>query len=137
MKYLYNDNGTKIEVEPERWVWGVIYNDETELHQFEAPANKDSDGIFHRVGEIDQDRVKMAVLYKYNDPKKRIDLPWQPGMKLIHKYRNIQPYYKDHFVKIYMFGYKLGNQSHFTFILPDDRIILSPEDNVDLIQFSL
>ncbi len=103
-----------------------------ELHQFAQ------DGTFHRIGEVDQERVKLFVLYNSSDPqRKRIDLIVTDGMKLIHKYRNVKPFYMEKFVKVYMFGYKLGNNYHYNFVLPDDRIIQSPTDDIDLTLFEL
>lgn len=136
MKYYYNDKekGTSIEVEPERWQWGVIYNDGNELLQF------GNDGIFHRVGEIEQDKLAMVVMFKNNDCTKRIDIPWRPGMKLIHKYINIHAEYFEDInktVRIYCFGYKYEGSYSFIYILPDDRIIMSPVEDIDLTKFNL
>lgn len=102
-----------------------------ELHQF------GSDGKFHQIGEIEQEKVELFVMYKLSDPSKRIDLVLPEGAKIIHKYRNIKPFYKPNFVKVYMFGYKLGDQYAHHFILPDDRIIISNADNVNLETFNL
>ncbi len=124
----------EIEVSPERWVWGVIYKDGSELHQF------GDDGIFHRVGEINQDEVSMATLYKFDDMKKRIDMPWRNGMRLIHKYINFHDGRWENInetKKIYVFGYKFEGSHHFTYVLPDDRIIESPADNVDFAKFNI
>ena len=119
-------------VELERWVWGVLYKDGTELHQF------DDKGVFHRIGEVEQDKVNLFSLYKYEDPSKRIDIPMQKGMRIIYKYRNIKPYYLDHFVRIFLVGYRVTKDSYnYLFILPDDRIIMSPVDNIDLSTFDL
>lgn len=115
----------------ERWVWGVVYQDGTELHQFMA------DGTFHQIGEIDQDKVKMFCLYKPEDPTKRIDMPVRKGMKIIYKYKMTKPFYLNDFVRIYCLGYKDGRHHHFTFILPDDRMIVSNHEDVDLVQFDL
>jgi hypothetical protein len=142
MEYKYTDKKTKEEtvIPPERWQWGVIFDDETELKQF------GSDGTFHRIGEVDeigQDKIKLAVLYKPDDPTKRIDIVWQPemNMKLIHKYRNIKPYYMKEWVKVYMWGYRAGFKDnyvyHYNFVLPDDRIIMSNQDNISLEKFEL
>lgn len=104
-----------------------------ELHQF------GDDGIFHRVGEIDQDRIEVASLYFYDDysMKKRIDIPFRPGMKLVHKYRNIRPAGHKDFIKIYMFGFKYEGTHSLFFVLPDDRIVISPDDQVDLTNWDL
>jgi len=137
MKYIYKqmvDGKIKeTEVDEERWQWGIIYKDGTELKQFE------SDGIFHRVDEIKQEEVAMAVLIN-NSTGQRVDLPWQPGMKLIYKYRHVHAHYFKNFndtVKVYVFGYKLGGSVSYLFILPDDRMIVSPVDNIDLTKFEL
>ena len=132
MIYKFNENGTEINIKPERWAWGIIYNDGTELKQF------GDDGRFHQIKEIDQDRIKMAILYRLDDPEKRIDIPWRPGMKLIHKYRNIKPHYAEKFSRVYVFGYKASKTvHHYTFVLPDDRMIISPADDVDLTKFNV
>lgn len=122
---------TEEQVPLERWVWGVVYQDGTELHQFMQ------DGTFHQIGEIDQSKLKMFCLYKPEDPKKRIDMPFHPGMKLIYKYKMCNPFYLGEFVRVYCLGYKEGKHHHFTFILPDDRMIVANREDIDLAQFNL
>jgi hypothetical protein len=129
MEYTFKKTGEKIK--PERWQWGVIYKDGTEFRQF------GKDGYFHQIGEVEQDKVKLAVLFKTTEPNKRIDIVFQDGMKIIHKYRNIKPFYMKEFVKVYMWGYKKGKNYHFNFVLPDDRIVMSNKDNIDLVKFEL
>ena len=129
MEKTYKFNTQEVNIE--RWAWAVVYNDGTQLRQF------GDDGIFHQIGEVNQGIVKLFVMYKPEDERKRIDIVFQPGMRLIHKYRNVKPYYSDKFIKVYMFGYKYKNQYAYNFILPDDRIIQSPIDNIDLVQFEL
>lgn len=141
MKYYFEREGKKEEVKTERWVWGVIYKDGSELHQFEQS------GVFHQVGEIDQDKIKMACLYNFAEWQKKKDfskmskiiyLPWQPEMRLIHKYRNIRPAGYDEFAfRIYLFGYKYKDSYLYYYVLPNDRVVLSPEDNIDLTLFNL
>jgi len=147
MKYYFEKEGEREEVKIERWVWGVIYKDDTELHQFE------NSGRFHQIGEVDQDQVKMACLYNFAEWQKKKDfskmskiiyLPFQnqaedgSKMKLIHKYRNIRPAGYDEFVfRIYMFGFTFGNKQCFYYVLPNDRFVVSPEDNIDLTLFNL
>jgi len=59
-------------------------------------------------------------------------------MKLIHKYRNIRPAGYDEFVfRIYIFGFTFGNKQCFYYVLPNDRFVVSPEDNIDLTLFNL
>lgn len=136
MKFTFNREGKIEEVAMERWAWGIIYEDGTELRQF------GDDGTFHQVGEIEQERIKMAMIYKTGEDnvpagKPMIMIPWRKGMKLIHKYRNIRPAGHPKFIKVYMFGYKDGSHYHYNFVLPDDRIISCPFDNIDLTKFGI
>ena len=75
-----NSDGIEENVEKERWVWGVIYKDGTELHQF------DSNCIFHQFKEIDTENVSMFTMYKFDDMNKRIDMPITEGVKFFHLY---------------------------------------------------
>ena len=120
-------------ITPERWVWGVIYKSNSELHQF------GNDGIFHQIKEIRWDEVKMFTMYKFGNMDRRIDLLAMPDMQIFHFYRNIKPAGVDHFIKIYVFGYKLRGISEavYNFILPDDRVIISNKDNIDLTRFEI
>lgn len=129
-KYILKSTGE--EVTEERWGWGVVYEDNTTLRQFDEAT-----GEFHQLGEIDQDRVKLFVMYKISEPEKRIDLVFPKNARLIHRYRNIKPFYKDHFVRVYLFGYKKGDQYCYNFILPDDRMVISDKDDVNLETFNL
>lgn len=129
MEYKLPKTGETVALE--RWAWGAIYTDGTELKQFA------DDGIFHQIGEIEQDRLAMFVMYKPEDPKKRIDMPFKPGMKLVHVYKMCRPYYMQDFVRVYCFGYNKGDQQHRVFILPDDRLIMADHENVDLPNFEL
>lgn len=136
MKYIYKNEQGQEEVVPlERWVWGVVYNDGTELQQFSP------DGNFHRIGEIDQEKAILYVLYKPEQPEKQIQIVPQKGTKIIHKYRNIRPAGRTDFIRIYIFGthYHINGEAqyHYNYVLPDDRIIQSREDNLDLTKFGL
>lgn len=144
MKYTFKEtiedkestSGFKIvetEITPERWCWGVVYKDGSELHQF------DNNGSFHQIKEIKMEDVRLFSMYKSDDISKRIDLVVMPDMQIFHFYRNIKPYYMDGFVKIYVFGYKIRGTSKavYNFILPDDRIVIADRDNIDLAKFEL
>ena len=135
-KFTFINPDTKEEEEVliERWIWGVVYKDDTELHQF------DRAGTFHRLSEIKQSEVKLWILYCPSNPKKRIDIVVPEGARLIHKYRKIRPFYLEHFVQVYLFGYRTGKSEykyHYNYILPDDRIVQSTEDNIDLTLFNI
>lgn len=123
--FFKNKDGAREEVKPERWAWGVIYKDNTEMHQF------DKDGIFHQIGEVDQSRVKFFVMYKVGPENKRVDIYIPEDAKIIHKYRNFCFNFgtpKEFKARIYVFGYKRGNATHLNYIMPDDNIIQSSED---------
>jgi len=136
-QYKYKNEKGEIEmVDVERWIWGVVYKDGSELHQF------DKDGNFHRLAEINQKEVVLFTMYKA-EGSGRYDIVMQDGARIIHKYRNIRPYYMDRFVRVYMFGYRTGGgkgskfEYHYHFILPDDRVVISNRDNIDLAKFEL
>ena len=160
MNYIFNrlvdGQITQEEVQLERWVWGVIYKDNTELHQF------DTEGFFHQFGEIHMEDVKLFVMYKPDDPNKRIDMVVSEDMQPFHFYRNVRPATEDHFTKVYAFGFKfkgtnmkneyvdgalidptkpegelLDFKAVYHFILPDDRVITSDKNNIDLTLFDL
>lgn len=118
-------------VEPERWQWGVVYKDGSELHQF------GEDGIFHQIGEVKQEKIEMATLFKPEDQSRRIDIPWSEGMRLVHRYINIRPPSAELFLRVYVFGFKFEGNHSFNFVLPDDRFILSATDSVDLTKFAI
>lgn len=132
-------DGVPEEVKMERWGWGVIYKSGSELHQF------DEYGVFHQWSEINQDDVVMFVMYKMDlersSPKQRIDIPVESNMQLFHFYRNTNAYYNKFgdFRRTYAFGWKdkkTGSTSYF-FILPDDRMVFSQKNNIDLTLFDL
>ena len=133
MKYIFNRKGKPEEVKLERWVWGVIYKNDTEFHQFGKK------GDFHQIKEINWKEVKMFTMYKSEDINKRIDLLVLPDMQVFHFYRNVRPAGQDKFIKVYVFGYKTRGSSEtvYNFILPDDRVLISNKDNVDLTRFEL
>lgn len=130
-KYTFTRDGIEEEVKLERWVWGAIMKDGTELHQF------DESGHFHQIGEVDQSRLQMFCLYKPDEPLKRIDMPFSEGMKLVHKYRNVKLWYKEDWTRVYMIGFKKAGQHSLIYVLPDDRIIFSDSDSINLDLFEI
>ena len=133
MKYIFIQDGKEEEIEPEKWGWGVVYFNGTELHQF------DSNGIFHQIKEIKWGEVKMFTMYQLNDMSKRVDIVVTPDMQLFHFYRNIKPYYAKDWAKVYVFGFKIRgtSQAVYNYILPNDTLVQSDRDNIDLINFPL
>lgn len=140
--YTFNRKDEKGEITPEqvpleRWAWGAIYEDGSEIRQF------GNDGIFHQIGEVEQDRVSIFVLYNTERPQEqngRIDILVPRGARLIHKYRNIVLNFGTEGVRqvrVYIFGWKKGNEYHINFVLPDGRIVQSDRDDVDMMKFGI
>ena len=131
--FYFNRDGKKEEVELEKWIWAVVYNDNTELHQFDFNGDE---GVFHQIGEVKQDEVKLFVLLEV-ETGRRIDIIPPKGARLIHKYKHyILDNGKRH-EKIYAFGYKIGDHYHFNFVMPSGTIIQSTEDGEQLSNFGL
>lgn len=86
------------------------------------------DGTFNGIEAVEQDRVSLFVLYRLDDPSKRIDLVVPRGVRLIHKYRKVRPYYMQEFLTVYVFGYQIGDIYHYNYVLPDDRIVQGVAD---------
>ncbi len=145
MKYIFTKtipddkatSGTRteeIEATPERWVWGVVYKDGTELKQF------GDDGIFHQFGEINQKEVQMFVMYRLDNPDKRIDLI-PNGKQIFHFYRNVvlaMLTEDERRIRVYCFGFKdqeTGN-ANYHYILQDDRVVIANED-IDITKFNI
>lgn len=135
MQFFYtNEDGTKEEVQLEPWAWTVFYKDGSVLKQF------DPKGIFHRLGEIDQDQIEMVTMCNLENPEKRVDILWQDGMRLIHKYRNFKfaaGTEQEKHIRIYIFGYTVGDKAAYSFILPDGRVIQSNTIDVQLSKYFL
>ena len=132
LTYKFNN-----EVVPlERWTWGVVYRDGTELHQF------DDKGVFHQFQEIDQERVSLFVMFKPDDPTKRIDTVVNLDMQLFQFYRNVGIDYGAptfRLVRVFVFGWKTREtgEASYHFILPDDRVVMSTSPDIDLTKFEI
>lgn len=134
MQYFYTEaDGSLTEVQEERWFWIAVYKDGTFLSQF------GDDGVFHRVGEIDQDELERVFLVE-SETARCIVINWVDGMRLIHKYRNVVLNVgteDERHIRIYIFGWKLGENYQYHFILPNGNIFTSPTDNVPTTSFNL
>lgn len=132
------DTGELEQVPLERWIWGAVYEDGTEMHQF------DDNGVFHRIAEIDQSKVVMWVLYQpqgMGDGRIDFIVPTEEDgtrkeCALIHKYRNIifaanTP--EERRERIYIFGFKLkGQKSFYNYVMPNGTIVQSTDENPKL-----
>jgi hypothetical protein len=137
--YRPNDQSTSgfdIEfVSPEKWRWGVVYQDGTELHQF------DSEMKFHQFGEIVQSKVKMFTMYD-SESENRYDIVVDDFMQIFHFYRQVifaggSP--DERRAKVYCFGWKnrITGSNAYHFILPDGRMVMSSSESIDLSKFNI
>lgn len=141
-------------VELEKYVWGVVYEDGTELHQFGG------DMFFHQFKEIQMDKVKMFTVYNSEDMTKRVDLLIRrEAQQIFFKYRRhiLEVGGEERRETVYMFGTKdkvydvrenpetlektriyTGHYvEKFYYIFPDGRLIITDEYIGDLLQFNL
>ena len=130
MNYIYYNKETKKEelVGTERWAWEVIYKDGSDLMQF------DEYGKFHRFAEIDQKEVSLFRMYKMDDYKKTFDI-WPEGAQIFHFYRNtvLNVGTEDETrTRVYVFGFKNKNGAIYHYIMPDDEIIKTIGDTLEI-----
>ena len=135
MIYKFKRNNKEEEVKEERWGWAVVYNNGQELHQF------GDDGIFHQIGEVDQERVSKFMLYRIDNGKKdfsKMLIISKPDLaKLIHKYRRFKLFVgtKDEIEKtVIVFGIKNKGVEFLNFVLPNDKVIQG-DDNIKLLNY--
>lgn len=139
MEYTYkNEKGQTEKVLPERWQWGVVYEDGSETKQF------DDEGSFHRFAEVvgpgRDNSIKMLVMHR-DDGSKRYDVAVDRSMKLFHFYRNIilrAAQEDEGRYKIYVYGWenRTTGEKTFHYIMPDDRIVTANRD-IDVNEFGV
>jgi len=133
MQYSFTQDGITENITPERWAWGVVYKDNTELHQFSG------DGTFHQFKEVDQSQVKMFVMYELMGSK-RYDMAVVEGMQLFHFYRTLmldQGTDVARTVRVYVYGWKSGDATSYNYIMPDDRLLTANHDLQDLTLYGI
>jgi|WetSurMetagenome_2_1015567.scaffolds.fasta_scaffold00223_12 hypothetical protein len=126
-KWVFSRDGVPEEVERELWCWEAVYTDGTLLKQF------DDDGFFHQFGEIDQTRLSYFRMATGHSPP--ITMMFLPGMKLIHFYRNARlnvGMENEVSLRLYCFGYQLGDHKVIMAIMPDYSVMLV--DDMDRIK---
>lgn len=130
----HNKTGEIIPIE--KWVWAVVYKDDSELHQYDLHTK-----TFHSFTEVEQDKVKMLTMYRTTDNENmdhRIDLMVPEGAKIFHFYRQtVLEHGTENETKftIYVFGYKRNGDTHYNYILPNDKVIQACEDIGNIINF--
>lgn len=118
-------------VEPERWVWGVLYRNGTELHQF------DETGRFHPFSDIQQMSVAQFTLYPRGQGN-AVHFLIPKGAELIHRYRNVvlemgRP--NEVRARVYVFGYCLEAKYCLAYVMPDDVVIFSEDSDLSVAPF--
>lgn len=139
LKYLYSNKETGKDeiVLRELWEWEAIYNDGTNLKQFEDVEGQEH-GIFHRFAEIDQSKLHVFRMTSTHSPQ-IYDLIFYPeSMKLIHFYRhNIlnagTP--EEVRLKAYCFGYEKEVNGkvvkNVTLLLGNTAIVTDNPDDIN------
>ena len=124
--FLREETNEKEIVQPEKWRWVAIYNDNTIIHQF------DHEGIFHQLKEVDQAQLNIFRMMNA-ETGQTIDIDWHPARKLIHFYRNMILENGTVRYRLYVFGYEtqIAGTTHkvLMVILPDDRMVITENVN--------
>jgi len=123
-KYTAICDGKEENVELEQWAWCAVYEDDTELRQFDA------EGRYHFVKEIDLSKIKTLIMYRTDDEAQRFDLMVKPGTQLFVIYRNLiiraaTP--EQVTVRTPIFGWKIQGKDNcaYHYILPTGKLIIS------------
>ena len=131
LKFIFvNEKGEKENVESQDWVWGVVNKDNSELHQYEASKDGKTSGTFHQFKEIEQDKVRLFVMRNLKTGQ-RFDIVKPDGAQIFHFYRNCGSQRTEDkgdaikFNKIYVFGYKLGKQTTYHYILKNNTLLIA------------
>lgn len=133
MNYTFTQDGITENITPERWVWGVVYKDDTELHQFSG------DGTFHQFKEVRQEDVKMFVMYQL-DSDLRFDMAVTDNMQIFHFYRTLmldQGTDIARTIRVYVYGWKSGDATSYNYIMPNNRLLTANHDLQDLTLYGI
>lgn len=115
---LFMLNGDPVSLE--RYVWIADYSNGSYLKQFD-----ERDWTFHRFQEIQQDKLSVFIMQCVDDEKRRYELHFTEGMKLIHYYRNICLNFgtpQEQKFKLYCFGFEKGGQKVIFSIWPNGEV---------------
>ena len=102
--FFSKETGELENVQREKWRWIAIYDDGSELRQFDEAT-----GLFHQLQEIEQAKLHIFKMVSDENPIGFQVLFNPMEMKLIHLYRNIVFDYMSKNptkVKLYIFGYE-------------------------------
>lgn len=121
MPYKFNDNGKLIDIAPETWRWIAVYDDGSQLNQFEEGTPY---GVFHQFKEIDQNRL---VQFRMTDGSRVHLFNFDRAtMKLIHFYRRIvlnAGTEIERRITLYCYGYQDQSDKHTWAIMPSGEVV--------------
>jgi len=106
------------------WKWEAHYLDGSVLSQ------KDEDGIFHFIKEIDQSKLSSFWMISELPNYPPIALQWKEGRKIIHFYRVRRMSIgtpEELIYRMYCFGYEGPDEKVILTIMPDGGVIVSDE----------
>ena len=134
-KWVFIEEGKEIEIPLETWVWHVVYKDGSELWQFDRQPNAEGKRLFHQFKEIKTSEVEIFEMFN-TDSGVRFSIEVAPDMQLFHFYRRsrleIGTPQETH-VTFYVFGYKQDGNAHYHFILPDGRVVITNNKDIQLL----
>ena len=137
INWYFNENGEDIIIPLEKWAWHVIYKDGSELHQFEPDRGADGKLRFHQFQEIDLDNVMVFEMINTENPALRYSIDCSEGIgQIFHFYRRTRLHMgtdDEQHVTFYCFGYKVNDVSLYHFILPDNRIVITSNRDLNLL----
>lgn len=136
-KWFFEKDGEVSEIQLEKWVWKVMYKDGSELSQFDAHEYEAGKARFHQIGEVDMANVAVFEMVNTEDPSKRFSIVASPEMSkfIVFTRRTVleATTANEQRINIYCFGYQMKGESVYHFILPDDRVVISTNRNIQLL----
>ena len=127
--FMYKDKEGNT-ISPKRYAWGVIYKDGTELHQFQ-------DNEYHQISEVDFGSVEKLLVYRFPDKEQVFTTLVTKEVKPFKFHYMTKPPWSPRFLRTDVFGLKWKGSKHVIYIhiLPNDNVVVSPHDRVDIPRF--
>lgn len=137
-QWLFKEkDGSEVTVPLEKWIWRVVYKDDTEIFQFDQEPDETGKHWFHQIGEVDMDNAKIFEMINVENPELRYSIDVTDDMKklIVFIRRTVLKVTtkQEQRVNVYCFGYKINGTSVYNFILPDNRLVISTNRNIQLI----
>ena len=123
---MYKDNKGN-EVKPKKYTWKVVYKDGSTLEQFE-------NGQYHYISEVDFGSVERLIVNRFEDKQNIFTTLVTPETKLFIYHYITKPHWSKVFLRTEVFGLKWKGSSNavYVHILPDQNVVISPHDKVDI-----